>query len=42
MIQLNHKATQRNFKVIVTEFREIRTESQSILEHLFGRQENGE
>ncbi|MEH2122336.1 hypothetical protein [Nostoc sp.] len=47
--QLNHQATQHNFEGIVTEFREIRseirglrTESQPILEHLFGRQENGE
>ncbi|MBN3899575.1 MAG: hypothetical protein HWQ41_31200 [Nostoc sp. NOS(2021)] len=47
--QLNHEATQRNFEGIVTELREIRTEirglrteSQRILEHLFGRQENGE
>ncbi|MEH2045249.1 hypothetical protein [Nostoc sp.] len=38
----------RNFEAIVTELREIRseirglkTESQHILEHLFGRQENG-
>ncbi|MEH2277313.1 MAG: hypothetical protein V7K40_21625 [Nostoc sp.] len=47
--QLNHQATQHNFEGIVTELREIRseikglrTESQPILEHLFGRQENGE
>ncbi|MEH2145276.1 hypothetical protein [Nostoc sp.] len=47
--QLNHEATQRNFEGIVTELREIRseirglrTETQRILEHLFGRQENGE
>lgn len=43
--QRNHEATQRNFEGIVTELREIRglrTESQSNLEHLFGRQENGE
>ncbi|MEH2245987.1 hypothetical protein [Nostoc sp.] len=47
--QLNHEATQGNFEGIVTELREIRseirglrTESQRILEHLFGRQENGE
>ncbi|WP_104907783.1 hypothetical protein [Nostoc sp. 'Lobaria pulmonaria (5183) cyanobiont'] len=38
----------RNFAAIVTELKEIRseirglrTESQHILEHLFGRQENG-
>jgi chromosome segregation ATPase len=40
--QRNHEATQRNFERIVTEIREIRIESQSILEHLFGKQENGE
>ena len=48
--QLNHQATQHNFKGIVSELREIRseirglrTEIQPILEHLFfGREENGE
>ncbi|WP_298918190.1 hypothetical protein [uncultured Nostoc sp.] len=47
--QLNHQATQHNFEGIVTELREIRSEirglrtkSQPILEHLFGRQEDGE
>jgi hypothetical protein len=45
----NHKAIPRNFEGIVSELREIRTEirglrtgNQHILEHLFGRQENGE
>ncbi|MEH2312703.1 MAG: hypothetical protein V7K35_15175 [Nostoc sp.] len=43
--QINHEATQHNFEGIVTELREIRglrTESQPILKHLFGRQEDGE
>lgn len=46
--QRNHEAAQRNFEVIVNEIRSItneirglRTESQRILEHLFGQQQNG-
>ncbi|BAY08680.1 hypothetical protein [Calothrix sp. NIES-2098] len=37
---VDREATQSNFKGIVAELREIRTESQGILELLFGRQEN--
>ena len=38
--QRNHEVSQRNFEMIVSEIRGMRTESQRILEHLFGRQEN--
>lgn len=47
--QRNHEAAQRNFDMIVNEIRSItneirglRTQSQRILEHLFGQQQNGE
>lgn len=33
---------QHNFEVIVNEIRGLRTESQRILEYLFGQQQNGE
>ncbi|MCC5664759.1 hypothetical protein LC653_12715 [Nostoc sp. CHAB 5784] len=40
--QRNHEVSQRNFEVVMTEIRGLRTESQRILEHLFGREENRE
>ncbi|WP_375494834.1 hypothetical protein [uncultured Nostoc sp.] len=40
--QRNHEVSQRNFEVIMFEIRGLRTESQRILEHLFGREENRE
>ncbi|WP_392534895.1 hypothetical protein [Nostoc sp. C117] len=40
--QHNFEVSQRNFEVIMSEIRGLRTESQRILEHLFGREENRE
>ncbi|MEH1978926.1 MAG: hypothetical protein V7L27_06600 [Nostoc sp.] len=40
--QQNFEVSQRNFEVIMSEIRGLRTESQRILEHLFGREENRE
>ncbi|MHC5861051.1 hypothetical protein [Nostoc sp.] len=40
--QRNFEVSQRNFEVIMSEIRGLRTESQRILEHLFGREENRE
>ncbi|HBB30661.1 MAG TPA: hypothetical protein DC064_02190, partial [Cyanobacteria bacterium UBA9273] len=40
--QRNHEASERNFERIWHEIRGIRTETQRIIEHLFGtQQENG-
>ncbi|HBL12408.1 MAG TPA: hypothetical protein DD379_13560 [Cyanobacteria bacterium UBA11162] len=39
--QRNHEVSQRNFDAILTEIRGLRTESQRMLEHLFGGQQNG-
>lgn len=39
--QRNFEISQRNFEVVMAEVRGLRTESQRILEHLFGRQQNG-
>ncbi|MBW4634068.1 MAG: hypothetical protein KME30_19830 [Iphinoe sp. HA4291-MV1] len=36
----NHEVAQCNFDVVLAEIRGLRTESQRILEHLFGRQQN--
>lgn len=36
----NHEISQRNFETMVSEIRGLRTESQRILEHLFGQREN--
>ena len=38
--QRNHEISQRNFETMVSEIRGLRTESQRILEHLFGQKEN--
>jgi hypothetical protein len=38
--QRNHEVSQRNFDMIMNEIRGLRTESQRILEHLFGQEEN--
>lgn len=38
--QRNHEISQRNFETMVSEIRGLRTESQRILEHLFGQREN--
>ncbi|MCC5664757.1 hypothetical protein LC653_12705 [Nostoc sp. CHAB 5784] len=40
--QRNHEVSQRNIEVIISEIRVLRTKSQRILEHLFGREENRE
>jgi hypothetical protein len=38
--QRNFEASQRTFETIMNEIRGLRTESQRILEHLFGKEEN--
>jgi len=38
--QRNHEVSQRTFETIMNEIRGLRTESQRILEHLFGKEEN--
>lgn len=36
----NHEISQDNFETILSEIRGLRTESQRILEHLFGQRKN--
>lgn len=36
----NHEISQRNFEAMLSEIGGLRTESQRILEHLFGPQDN--